>query len=145
LLCCFYGPSSAHRRISTAHPMLSTNFLRNVAVEFAFLRNVPFLLWCDFRRILIARYVARSEFSASDLILRKSWFSHTIVRDGVARPADGSEYYPPLPKQDTDIFEVLISQMGECREIEPILGKTLCVLGISDRTCGVNSLALNDA
>jgi hypothetical protein len=27
--------------------------------------------------------------------------------------ADGREHYPPMPKQDTDIFEVVISQMRE--------------------------------
>jgi hypothetical protein len=43
--------------------------------------------------------------------------------------ADGSEHYPPMPKQDADIFEILISQMGECRNINPVLGKTLGILG----------------
>ena len=78
-----------------------------------------------------------------------------------------------MPKQDADIFEVLIRQMRERRNINPVLGKALGVLGhaelfepvgnllhcrkpprdratmfltrISDRTCGVNSLPLNDA
>jgi hypothetical protein len=55
-------------------------------------------------------------------------------------PADGREYYPPMPKQDTHIFEVLISQMGECREIDPILGKTLCVLGHAELSEPIGNL-----
>ena len=43
--------------------------------------------------------------------------------------ADGREHYPPMPKQDADFFEVLISQMGKCRDINPVLGKALSVLG----------------
>jgi hypothetical protein len=43
--------------------------------------------------------------------------------------ADGSDYYPPMPKQDADIFEVLISQMGESRNINPVLSKAFGVLG----------------
>jgi len=31
--------------------------------------------------------------------------------------------------QDADIFEVLISQMRECRNINPVFGKALGVLG----------------
>ena len=34
-----------------------------------------------------------------------------------------------MPEQDADIFEVLISQMRECRNINPVLGKPLSVLG----------------
>ena len=43
--------------------------------------------------------------------------------------ADGREHYPPMPKQDADIFEVVISQMRECRNTNPVLGKALGVLG----------------
>src|SRR5262245_52866308 len=43
--------------------------LRNVAVEFTFLREILFLLWRHFRRILNTRHTARSELSASDLVL----------------------------------------------------------------------------
>ena len=46
--------------------------LRNLAVEFAFLQNVLFLLGRHFRRVLTARHTARSKFPASDLVLRKS-------------------------------------------------------------------------
>jgi len=41
--------------------------------------------------------------------------------------ADGREHYPPMPRQDADIFEVLISQMGERLNINPILSKALGV------------------
>ena len=30
-----------------------------------------------------------------------------------------------MPKQDADIFEVVISQMRECRHTNPVLGKAL--------------------
>ena len=46
--------------------------LRDVAVKFPFLRNVLFLLWRHFRGILTTRYTARSELSASDLVLSES-------------------------------------------------------------------------
>ena len=39
--------------------------LRNVAVEFPFLRNVLFLLWCHFREILTTRYTAKSKLSGA--------------------------------------------------------------------------------
>jgi len=41
----------------------------------------------------------------------------------------GAAHYPPTPKQDADIFEVLISQMGERRNINPVFSKTLGILG----------------
>ena len=34
-----------------------------------------------------------------------------------------------MPKQDADIFEVVISQMRECRNTNPVLGKALRILG----------------
>ena len=43
--------------------------------------------------------------------------------------ADGREQYPPMPKQDANIFEILISQMGERRDIYSVLGKASRVLG----------------
>jgi hypothetical protein len=43
--------------------------LRDVAVEFPFLWNVLLLLWHHFRGMLTTRYTARSELSASDLVL----------------------------------------------------------------------------
>jgi hypothetical protein len=54
--------------------------LRNVAVEFAFPRNVLFLLWRHFRGILTTRYTARSELSASDLVLREPFLLGIIAR-----------------------------------------------------------------
>ena len=55
------------------------------------------------------------------------------VQDQAGRPrrklADGGEQYPPMPKQDTNILEVLIGQVGECCDAYTVLGKALRVLG----------------
>ena len=49
---------------------------------------------------------------------------------GCARQlTDGRKHYPPTPKQDADIFEVLIRQMREYRNINLVFSKTLRVLG----------------
>ena len=37
-----------------------------------------------------------------------------------------------MPKQNADIFEVLFSQMGECRNINAVLGKAFRILGHSE-------------
>ena len=34
-----------------------------------------------------------------------------------------------MPQQDADVLKVLIGQMWECRDINPVFGKTLAVLG----------------
>jgi hypothetical protein len=34
-----------------------------------------------------------------------------------------------VPEQDADVLEVLIGKMGKYREINPVFGKALCVLG----------------
>ena len=34
-----------------------------------------------------------------------------------------------MAEQDANVLEVLIGQMGECRDINPVLSKTLGVLG----------------
>ncbi len=34
-----------------------------------------------------------------------------------------------MPEQDADVFEILIGQMAKRRDIDPILGKGLRVLG----------------
>ena len=34
-----------------------------------------------------------------------------------------------MPKQDADIFEVLISEVGERLNFDPVLGKALRILG----------------
>ena len=63
--------------------------------------------------------------------------------------ADGREHYPPMPKQDADIFEVVISQMRECRNTNPVLGKTLRILGHTELIEPLRNLlhcgALSDA
>ena len=52
---------------------------------------------------------------------------------GVRGAAPGSsldrcEHFPPMPEQDADVLEVLISQMREYRDIDLVLGKALRVL-----------------
>ena len=42
---------------------------------------------------------------------------------------DCGEHYPRMPEQHADVLEVLIGQMTECRETNPVFGKALGVLG----------------
>ena len=39
------------------------------------------------------------------------------------------EHYSPMPQQDAYVFQVLISYMGKRRDSDPVLSKTLHVLG----------------
>jgi hypothetical protein len=50
-------------------------------------------------------------------------------RGSAGELADGSEHYPPVPEQDADVLEVLIGQMGQRRDLNPVFSKTLGVLG----------------
>jgi hypothetical protein len=34
-----------------------------------------------------------------------------------------------MPKQNTDVLEVLICQVGKCRDIDSILGKVVAIFG----------------
>ena len=34
-----------------------------------------------------------------------------------------------MPEQNADVLEILIGQMAECRDIDPVLGEALGVLG----------------
>src|SRR4029078_5893109 len=46
--------------------------------------------------------------------------------DGLRRgsgPADGSKDLPPVPERNTDVLEILVSQIGQYRDINFILGK----------------------
>ena len=38
-----------------------------------------------------------------------------------------------MPEQDADVFEILIGQMAQRRDIDPILRKALRVLGHAER------------
>jgi hypothetical protein len=42
---------------------------------------------------------------------------------------DRREYFSPMPKGDADVFEILIGQIAKYRDINPVLGKALRVLG----------------
>jgi hypothetical protein len=33
-----------------------------------------------------------------------------------------------MPEQDTDVLEVLVSQVGECGNADPIFSKAFCIL-----------------
>ena len=46
----------------------------------------------------------------------------------------GAAHYPPTPKQDADIFEVLIRQTREYSNINPVFSKTLRVLDLVGST-----------
>jgi len=58
-----------------------------------------------------------------------------------------------MPQKYTDVLEVLIGQMAESRDINPVLGKTLRVLGHAElfkplrnlRHCGYTSQAIHEA
>ena len=50
-------------------------------------------------------------------------------RSRTGKLADSRENFPPMPEQDADVLEILIGQMAENRDIDPVLGKALRVLG----------------
>ena len=54
---------------------------------------------------------------------------HPLSRGRAGKLADGREHYPPMPEQDADVLEVLIGQMAECRDTNPVLSEALDVLG----------------
>jgi hypothetical protein len=43
--------------------------------------------------------------------------------------ADRSQHFQPIPEGDAELFEMLIGQVGENREVNAVLGKALGVLG----------------
>jgi len=45
-----------------------------------------------------------------------------------------------MPEQDADVFEILIGQVAKRRDIDPILGKALRVLGHAERFEPVRNL-----
>jgi hypothetical protein len=47
----------------------------------------------------------------------------------VAKIADRSQNFQPIPEGDAELFEMLIGQVGENREVNAVLGKALGVLG----------------
>ena len=48
---------------------------------------------------------------------------------------DGREYFSPVSERDADVLEVLIGQMGECRDANPFFG-WIQVFESSDRVTG---------
>jgi hypothetical protein len=49
--------------------------------------------------------------------------------DGTYKHRNRRQHLSSMPKQDPDVLEVLISQMGKSRDIDPVVGKALGVLG----------------
>src|SRR5262245_57301020 len=68
------------RALCTVHSVRGPLKLRNVAVEFPLFREILVLLWRHFRRILTTRHAARSELSASDLVLCEPFLLGIIAR-----------------------------------------------------------------
>jgi len=50
-------------------------------------------------------------------------------RGSAGKLTDRREYFSPMPEWDADVFEILIGQMAKYRDIDPVLGKGLGVLG----------------
>jgi hypothetical protein len=42
---------------------------------------------------------------------------------------DRAKHFQPVAECNSEVFEVLIGQVGKDREINAVFGKTLCVLG----------------
>src|SRR5262245_48713528 len=53
----------------------------------------------------------------------------TCYRDGAGQLTDGREHFAPMPKQHTDVLEILIGQITQYRDIDPVFGKARGVLG----------------
>jgi hypothetical protein len=45
-----------------------------------------------------------------------------------------------MPEQNADVLEILIGQMAECRDIDPVLGKALGVLGHAELSEPIRNL-----
>jgi len=49
--------------------------------------------------------------------------------EGTGKLGNRRQHFSPMPQRNAKLFEVLIGQMTEDRDIDVILGKTLGVLG----------------
>src|SRR5262249_23841804 len=50
-------------------------------------------------------------------------------RRAAGKLTDGREYFSPMPKGDADVLEILVGQIAKTRDINPVLGKVLVLLG----------------
>jgi hypothetical protein len=50
-------------------------------------------------------------------------------RGSAGQLTDGRKHFPPMPEQHADVLEILIRQMAQYRDIDPVFGKALGVLG----------------
>jgi hypothetical protein len=48
-----------------------------------------------------------------------------------------------MPEQDTDVLEVLVSQVGECGNADPIFSKAFCILPETELVEPVGDLLLS--
>jgi hypothetical protein len=55
-------------------------------------------------------------------------FTRRRCRGRTANLPDGGKHYPPMPEQYANVLQVLIGQMAERRDVDPVLGKTLRIL-----------------
>src|SRR6516225_9380067 len=55
--------------------------------------------------------------------------SFTCYRGGAGQLADGREHFAPMSKRDAKLFEVLIGQITQYRDIDVVFDKALGVLG----------------
>ena len=57
------------------------------------------------------------------------WAKDAVLAQAVRELLDCGEHYPPMPEQHADVLEVLIGQMTECRETNPVFSKAPRILG----------------
>jgi hypothetical protein len=50
-------------------------------------------------------------------------------RGNAGQLTDGREHFPPMPEQHADVLEILIGQIAQYRNIDPVFSKALGVLG----------------
>jgi hypothetical protein len=68
-------------------------------------------------------------------VVSPGWFDHRGRRTcrhgntGTAKITDRAQHFQPVAERDTEVFEVLLGQIGEDGNIDPVLDKALGVLG----------------
>jgi hypothetical protein len=89
------------------------------------------------------------ELAALGLILPR-WFGLRGCRRcrcgnrSAAEIADRAQHFQPVPERDAEVLEVLIGQVGENGNIDPILNKAVGVLGHAERFEPIRNLLHSD-